>query len=124
MFAVSSSLMFAHLGAYVLIPILMGIVATWLISGNRLRGWLFYLVSWFVGVGVVGYGFFLLQFVRYGIDRVAYLLLFVLLVVLLIIKLIATKTTFRDLIKTLAISLRISYWKDASRKQRVISIVL
>lgn len=124
MFAVSSSLMLAHLGAYLLVPVLMGIVATWLIAGTRLRGRLFYLMSRFIGTGVVGYGLFLLQFVRYGIDWVAYLILFALLIVFLVVKVAVTKIKFSDLCKTLRVSFHISYWKTASKQKKVLTVLL
>ncbi len=101
MFASSLSLLLAHLGAYIILPLIPGIIAAWILIGRRHKGWLFYLISWFVGVGVLSYGLFLLQFVRFGIDRLAYAILLIALLVILVVRVALTKTSRKELFGTL-----------------------
>lgn len=124
MFSTSLGLLFAHLGAYVILPLIPGILATWILTANRFRSWLFYTLSWLLGVGVLSYGLFLLQFVRFGVDRIAYAILVIFLLIILLIKLYATKLSWKKLIHTLAWGFAIRWWKWRSTLHKVVSVLL
>lgn len=128
MFSTSLGLLLGHLLAYILVPLIPGVIALHLLSGKHLRGAMFYLVSWFTGVAVVGYGLFLLQFVRFGVDRLAYIILVVALLILLMVRM---RTEGRKL-KDLAASWKIVFplhdlkhnWNQRSALSKAMVVVL
>lgn len=86
MFQTSAGLCVGYLLVTLLLPWLAGILSIQLLTGTRFRGRLLHLLSWFAGVGVVGYGIFLLQFLRYGVDIISYIVLIAVLVIALLIR--------------------------------------
>lgn len=114
MFSTSLGLLVAHLGLYVLLPLIPGVITMRIISADRVRERLFYILSWFLGVWILGYGLFLLQFIRFGIDRLAYGILLVFLLVVLFIRLKLTNTSRKSLSKTLPLSFKRMIPKHAS----------
>ncbi|MBP6910866.1 hypothetical protein KBC03_04735 [Patescibacteria group bacterium] len=124
MFSTSIGLLLAHLAAYIILPLIPGIIAARIIIDDRLRGWLYYIMSWFLGVGVLSCGLFLLQFVRFGIDRLAYLILVVALVIILIIRIALTKITRKALRKTLRVSCKCDVRKGKNKSHKIITVLL
>ncbi len=92
--------------ANILVPFVPGMLFLWLCFGHKFKGILFYLLSWFVGVGVVGQWLFDLQFVWFGVGILEYLMLIALLLVALLLKFRRIKWTHsKEYIKTLEINL-------------------
>lgn len=124
MFSTSIGLLLGHLAAYIILPLIPGIIAARIIIDDRLRGWLFYLISWFIGVGVLSSGLFLLQFLRFGIDRLAYAILIVAFAVLLIIRVAVTRIKRKMLRKTLRISCKCDGRKGRNKRHKTRTILL
>lgn len=110
MFSTSWGLLLGYLLAYILIPLIPGIMAVHLLVGKHVRGTLLYLIGRFAWVGVVGYGLFLMQFIRFGVDWIAYIVLLTLLLIGLIIKAKFSWWNLKDLSTSLQIKLP---WKNA-----------
>gem|GEM_PF-2084381 len=118
MFDTSLGLLLAHLGAYIILPLIPGMIAAWILIDDRFKGRLYYIISWFIGIGVLSYGLFLLQFIRFGIDRMAYAMLLLFLIVVLVIRVQSTRMTWRRLLTVLPVSLRITGRKAKSGRQK------
>lgn len=117
MFSTSLSLLLLHLGAYIILPLIIGIFGMWTITGNRFRGLTLYILSGFLGIGTIGYGMFLLQFVRFGIDWVAYAILLALVIILCLIRAKYSRFSWKNLIDTL----RVSYSLGKSHEKRTLT---
>lgn len=128
MFSTSIGLLLCYLIAYIFVPLIPGIISVHLIAWTHLRGRIFYFVSWFVGVGVVGYGLFLSQFVRFGVDRAAYIWLILLLLIALIIRMRCQKWTWKQLCQTWKIELPFNDiradWAGRSTLSKTIVVLL
>ncbi len=72
--------------ANILIPFVPWVLFLWLCFGHKFKGAILYLLSWFVGVGVVAQWLFDLQFIRFWVGIQEYFILVVFLALLLGIK--------------------------------------
>ncbi len=70
----------------VLIPLLSGGLLLLIIYPSLFKGWKFYILSWFLGIGVASNWLVNIQFVHFGIGVWEFLALILLLVIVLIIK--------------------------------------
>lgn len=73
---------------------------------------------------MLGYGLFLLQFVRFGIDRIAYGILIAFLLIVLTVKIALTKTTWKSLWPTLRISWNRVRPKHSTKRYSISSVLL
>lgn len=116
MFTTSAALLIGYLLAYSILPRIPGVLMIHLVSRTRLHGRLLHMMSRFVGVGVIGYGLFLLQFVRFGIDRIAYAILIVALLVALAVRMRFSHLTIKELLHTRRCDLSIRSLHDSWKK--------
>lgn len=88
-----------------LVPLVPWALFLWLCFGTKRKGLLFYLLSRFVGVGVVAYFLFNLQFVWSTVWRGVYLLMIALLLLWLIIKGHFSQSVMTDYLQSLSVSI-------------------
>lgn len=103
MFETSFLLWLKHLFLNVIIPLVPGILFLWLFFGKKLNGMLLYILSWFVGVGVIAFSMFNLQFVHFGIGAGEYLFIVWLLLASFVGKIFFKKISFNEYLATLKI---------------------
>lgn len=103
MFEASFLLWLQHLLINILFPLVPGIVFLWIFFGRKFGGMLLYLLSWFVGVGVIAFSMFNLQFLRFGIGTGEYFLIVWIIVAVFVAKIIVKKLPLHSYIQTLKI---------------------
>ncbi len=89
--------------ANILLPLIPGIIFLRLCFGKKIQWFLLYILGWFIGVGVVAFSMFNLQFIHFGVGVKEYFIILWVLILAFIIKLLITKTSIKDYLKTLII---------------------
>ena len=103
MFETSFLLLIKSLIYNIILPLVPGIVFLWMFFGKRFHGMLLYLLWWFIGVGVIAFSLFNLQFIYFWIGISAYLLILWLLILIFIGKILYQKLVFQEYFSTLKI---------------------
>ncbi len=103
MFDTSFLLWFKTIVINILLPLIPGILFIRIFFGKKFQWMLLYLLSWFVGVGVVAFSLFNLQFIHFGIGVGEYFLVLWLLLVAFIAKLSVKKLSFKEYLLTLKV---------------------
>lgn len=103
MFEASFLLGLKHLLINIVLPLIPGILFLWIFFGKKFSGMLLYILSWFLGVGVIAFSMFNLQFVHFGIGVGEYLLILWILLAVFVGKLLYKKLSFKTYISTLKI---------------------
>ena len=103
MFETSFLLLIKNLIYNIILPLVPGIVFLWIFFGKRFHGMLLYLLWWFIGVGVIAFSLFNLQFIYFWIGISAYLLILWLLILIFIGKILYQKLVFQEYFSTLKI---------------------
>lgn len=92
-----------HFFVNIIFPLLPGILFLWIFFGRKFSGMLLYLLSRFVGVGVIAFSMFNLQFLRFGIGTGEYFVLLGVLLLVFVAKLWYQKTSWKTYISSLKI---------------------
>lgn len=92
-----------HFFANIIFPLLPGILFFWIFFGRKFGWMLLYLLSRFVGVGVIAFSMFNLQFFRFGIGVGEYFFLLGVLFFIFVAKFWYQKVWWRAYISTLKI---------------------
>lgn len=103
MFEASFLLGLKHLFFNIMLPLLPGILFLRIFFGKKFSGMLLYILSWFIGVGVIAFSMFNLQFIHFGIGVGEYLFIFLLLFLIFVIKVFYEKLSFKEYFSTLKI---------------------
>jgi len=103
MFEASFLLGLKHLLINIVLPLFPGILFLWIFFGKKFGGMLLYILSWFLGVGVIAFSMFNLQFVHFGVGVGEYLLILWILLAVFVGKLLYKKLSFKAYISTLKI---------------------
>jgi len=103
MFETSFLLFIKALFYNIILPLIPGILFLWIFFGKKFYGILLYLLWWFVGVGVVSFSLFNLQFIRFGIGISEYFLVLWILLIVFVGKILYKKLIFKEYFFTLKI---------------------
>ncbi len=103
MFEASFLLWLQHFFFNIVIPLIPGILFLWIFFWKKISGMLLYILSWFVGVGVISFSMFNLQFIHFGIGIGEYLLIVWLLLTFFVGKIFFKKLSFKEYLATLKI---------------------
>lgn len=103
MFETSFLLGLKHLLINIALPLIPGILFLWIFFGKKFGGILLYILSWFLGVGVIAFSMFNLQFLYFGVGVGEYLLVLWVLLAVFVGKLLYKKLSFKTYISTMKI---------------------
>ncbi|MDD5213788.1 MAG: hypothetical protein PHG82_05170 [Candidatus Gracilibacteria bacterium] len=122
MFETSILLLLKALIINIIIPIITGILFIYLFFGTKFRGIILYIISFFIGTGVIAFSLFNLQFIYFGIGILEYLLLNIFLLLALIIKIFYKKQNFGNYIQALKISYENINLNEINLSQKLVVI--
>lgn len=112
----------------IILPLIPGILFIWICFGKKLSGMLLYILSWFVGVGVVAFSLFNLQFFHFGIGIGEYLFVLWLLAALFIGKILYKRLSFKQYFSTLRIKNIFSdiqhSFRQLSKVERIFTMIV
>ncbi|MCH2188361.1 hypothetical protein MK079_00850 [Candidatus Gracilibacteria bacterium] len=98
----------------------------WIFFGTKYKGLLLYIVSWFVGLGVVTAFFYALQIFVFGISKWEYFMLLVVLILSFFIKLFLSKYSIKKYFSTLCLDISFSPIRESflalSRVKKIFSL--
>lgn len=103
MFEASFLLGLKHLLINIILPLIPGILFLWIFFGKKFSGMLLYILSWFVGVGVIAFSMFNLQFIHFGIGVGEYLLILWILFAIFVVNILYKKLSLKEYLSTLNI---------------------
>lgn len=114
--------------ANILLPLIPGIIFLRLCFGKKIQWFLLYILGWFIGVGVVAFSMFNLQFIHFGVGIKEYFIILWVLILAFILKLFITKTSIKDYITTLIIKniyhdIKNSY-KLLSKTEKIFTVIV
>jgi len=128
MFETSFWLLIKTLAYNIILPLIPGILFLWIFFGQKLHGILLYLLWRFVGVGIVAFSLFNLQFVRFWIGLSEYFLILWILIVILISKILYKKLAFKEYSLTLKVKNIFSQIKESffslSKIEKIFTLIL
>lgn len=112
----------------ILLPMIPGILFLWICFGKKFQGMLLYILGRFIGVGVVAFSLFNLQFIHFGIWGKEYIIILILLLIIFAAKLLYKKLSLKDYIKTLKIKNIYSDIKhsfnDLSKIEKIFTVII
>lgn len=112
----------------IILPLIPGILTLRICFWKKFEGTLLYLLSRFVGVGVVAFSLFNLQFIHLGIGVAEYFIILWVLILIFIGKLLIQKEEIKEYSKTLIIKNNTSEikqsFKSLSKIEKIFTIVI
>jgi len=103
MFETSFLLLIKTLFLNIILPLIPGVLFLWICFGKKFHGILLYLLWWFIGVGVVAFSLFNIQFIHFWIGVQEYFFILWILLVIFIGKIFYKKVSFKEYILTLPV---------------------